>query len=77
MTALIRGDLPGCHPQVTTVATRSRRTRQKSAEAIVPAGKRRPGRAKHQESESMDQLETTATIAANPWNMGLPKNDPR
>src|SRR5438552_2953128 len=25
----------------------------------------------------MDRFVTVATIAANPWNMGLPRNDPR
>jgi hypothetical protein len=71
VTALIRGDLSGCHPGMATAAARQRRTRQKSAEAIVPAGWRKPGRAEHQASQSRVWLATETMIAAIPRNVGL------
>jgi hypothetical protein len=70
VTAFIRGDLPGCHPSVTAGAARRRWTRQKSAEAIVPAGSTRPGRAEHQESESMDRLDDDGEDRSQPMEHG-------
>jgi len=66
----IRGDLSGC--RVCPVGLRRPGpqgrwlTGQESAEAVVPAGIKKPGRAEHQASGSQVRLERVTTIAAIP-----------
>jgi len=66
----IRGDLLGC--RLCPVGLRRPGpqgrwlTGQESAEAVVPAGIKKPGRAEHQASGSQVRLERVTTIAANP-----------
>ena len=66
----IRGDLSGC--RLCPVGLRRPGpqgrwlTGQESAEAVVPAGIKKPGRAEHQASGTLVRLEMATVIAANP-----------